>query len=174
VGRLHWREGCENLKYVELKLTKGFVSKVDESDFARITQFKWQSQKTSGDDVYAGASIKDESGKWRRVLLHRFVMNAPRGMVIDHINGDKLDNRKSNLRICNQVVNRLNSKGSGKSKYKGVSLRNRASPWMASIKLPDGEYKNLGSYKNEIDAARAYNEYAKKIYGDLVLLNDLG
>jgi len=160
-------------EYIEFPLTKGFITKIDREDLEGISKFKWQSQRTSKNFVYAGASIKQEDGNWKRISLHRFILNVPKNSVIDHINGDQLDNRKANLRICGQSLNRLNSIGSGKSKYKGVQLRDRLTPWRASIKLSNGKYKHLGSYKTEIEAALAYNKAAKIEYGNRVLLNEI-
>lgn len=100
-------------------------------------------------------------------------MNPPDGMVIDHINGDKLDNRRQNLRICTSADNAKNQKVQenkiGKtSRYKGVYWHKRANKWMARI---GGMY--LGIYHSEIDAALVYNEASKKYHGEFGRINEI-
>jgi hypothetical protein len=106
--------------------------------------------------------------------MHKLIMACPAGKVVDHINGDKLDNRKTNLRICtlnqnskNRVPNR-----SSRSKYKGVDYDTRTNVWRARIRH---NYKHifLGYYINEVDAAAAYNTAAKEYHGEYAKLNDL-
>ncbi len=159
---------------VNLKTSNGHTL-VDEELLPELSQFCWQIRvnKVSG-KRYVGASMKNAAGEWKTVYLHRYIMGLPESDVVDHINGDELDNRRENLRHTNQSVNRLNSrksKSGGTSKYKGVHKRDRKSPWTASIKLPEGKYKNIGSFKTEIEAARAYDAFAKATYGTDVLIN---
>lgn len=158
--------------YIEIELTKGFTAKIDEDDFEKVQQHCWQYQQTSKNHGYAGASIKD-GDKYKRVLMHRFVMNAQKGDIVDHLNRDCLDNRKCNLRITTQKQNKLNSIGFGNVKYKGVHKRNRRLPYVAAIKIPNGKTKNLGSYDSAEKAALAYNEAAYAIYGERVRLNEI-
>src|SRR5579872_5430592 len=89
---------------------------VDDEDFERINKYKW-----SFSGQYAGRS-KKINGKWRIIYMQKFIINTPKGYVIDHINHNKLDNRKENLRICTQQQNTWNSivRSNNKSKEKGI------------------------------------------------------
>ncbi len=105
--------------------------------------------------------------------MHNLIINTPDGMEADHINGNTLDNRRSNLRICTRGQNQRNRRGNlnGTSKYKGVSFKNENKKWVAQI----GFKKNMfiGYYKTEIEAALAYNEAAKKYHGKFARLNKI-
>lgn len=102
------------------------------------------------------------------------IMGAPFGhKEIDHINGDRLDNRKENLRFCTRVQNEMNKPTSrlSSSGYKGV-YRSRSGAWLARIQLKKKKI-HLGTFDNKVDAARAYNEKAKELYGDFAWLNSV-
>ena len=89
-------------------LTKGFGTLIDDEDYEEISQYKWH--VVEGKSVnYAARSGKDETGKPIHILLHRQLMNPPKGMVVDHINGDGLDNRRVNLRVVTHGENIKNS-----------------------------------------------------------------
>lgn len=109
-----------------------------------------------------------ETGK--SVSLPRLILRCPAGFVIDHIDGNTLDNRKSNLRICKQSENRLNTTGKTRrvSRFKGVS-RSR-DKWRAEI-CRDGARVHIGVFLTEEDAAKAYDERAAHLHGDFARLN---
>jgi hypothetical protein len=115
-------------------------------------------------------------GKRKTVYIHRLVTNAPDGLFVDHISGDVLDNRKENLRFCNNQMNSFNRKSTNATGYKGVykskDKKYTKDRYLAYINL---NYKriNLGSYDNAEDAARAYNEKAKELFGEFARLNVL-
>ena len=93
----------------EIKLTKGFSTWVDDEDFERVSQFKWYAHVCGrGTKVYAVRNIR-ENGKQVNYRMHRFVLGLPArsldGLVVDHLNGDGLDNRKANLEIITQTEN---------------------------------------------------------------------
>jgi len=103
--------------------------------------------------------------------LHRLIMNAPDGVDVDHINGNKLDNRKSNLRLCNKTQNNRNSRPkAGTSKYKGVHLF--ANKWRASI-TANRVVLQLGTFCDEDKAALAYNAAARHFFGEFAWLNQV-
>lgn len=102
------------------------------------------------------------------VSLHRELTNAPRGLVVDHINGDTLDNRRANLRVCEQRQNLWNGRPhrDGSSRYRGVSRMRRSGTWRAQI-----QGKHLGFFRSEEDAARAYNVAAVQRFGEFARPN---
>lgn len=101
---------------------------------------------------------------------------APQGLVIDHINGNRLDNRKKNLRFVTMQQNCFNSAkkraGRTSSRYKGVHHRKERNKWVAYISIKRKK-TFLGSFNTEIEAARAYNEAAKREYGEYARLNNI-
>jgi hypothetical protein len=109
---------------------------------------------------------------WKMFGMHRVVMKAPLGMQVDHINHNKLDNQKCNLRLATHQENMWNSKiqKNNKSGYKGVSWRKQCNKWQATIKK---NYKDisLGYYKTKEDAALAYNNAARELFGQFAFLN---
>lgn len=106
--------------------------------------------------------------------VHRTIMNASNGMLVDHINHNKLDNRKTNLRICTNQQNQMNRKSNkvGTSKYKGVSFDKTFGKWRAAIMF-NKKYIHIGRFMCEHEAAKAYNERAKKLFGEFAYLNDI-
>ena len=99
--------------------------------------------------------------KYKTVLMHRVIMDAPKGMDVDHINGNGLDNRKENLRICTRSQNLHNSKkpSTNTSGYKGVIWNKQCRKWQAKIHT-SGKTRHLGLFVGILDAARAYDEAA--------------
>src|SRR3990167_4081188 len=102
-----------------IKLTQGKFVLVDDEDFEWLNQYKWYCQKALSNRFYA----RGQAGKNKKtIFMHRFILNINDKRRIDHMNGDSLDNRKSNLRICTQQQNLFNKKmyKNNKSGYKGV------------------------------------------------------
>jgi hypothetical protein len=150
----------------EIELTKGKVAFVDDDDFEKLTKVSWY-YNTSGYACNKGG-LSDKV-----VYMHRFIMNCPDDMIVDHIDGNKLNNQKENLRIVTYSQNHMNRKVKRKgcsSKYKGVSLDKRCGKWRAYIKK-DGKYIHIGNFDNEIDAAKAYDEKALELFGEYASLN---
>lgn len=116
-----------------------------------------------------------------RKNLARLILDAPRGLVVDHINHDILDNRRENLRLATSSQNsqnKLKTRDNTKySQFKGVCFyaydgKKLARPWRAYIKI-NGKRQWLGYFQTEADAALAYNEKAKELFGEFALLNDI-
>ena len=113
--------------------------------------------------------------------MHREITNAPKGMQVDHINGNTLDNRKENLRVCTRSQNMMNrgKQNNNKSGYKGVSYMKKKDPnyeypkpWRAQIKCPTNQKViHLGCYKYPEQAARAYDKKAIELFGEYAQLN---
>jgi hypothetical protein len=145
-------------------LTKGKVTIVDEADFKWLSQRRWYYHIKG----YAVSTSPKPS-----YLMHRLILNAPKDLQVDHINGDKLDNRRCNLRLCTAVQNRMNvfSYRGTSSEFKGVSWNKRLAKWESHISL-NGK-RHLGFFTNEQDAAQAYNEAASRQFGEFARLNIL-
>ncbi len=167
-----------------IPLTKGLVTTVDDEDFDFLNQWKWYAHK-SRDDIFYAARRNHNHGKIQYIFMHRLIMNTPKGVLCDHSNHDTLNNQKYNLRNCTHVENQRNRKAmDGKtSRYLGVYLQKSQrhtkkyglkvydkGMWKAQI--GDGKKRiHLGSFETEISAALAYNEAAKKYYGEFANLN---
>lgn len=110
----------------------------------------------------------------QNIKLHRIIANAPQNMTVDHINGNKADNRRSNLRICAQAENSRNvrTSKSNTSGYKGVWWHCQNKKWRASITL-NGKPIHLGLYDDKIEAAKAYNKAAIRYHGEFAKLNKI-
>lgn len=149
----------------KLKLSQGKYAIVDDIFYDYLNQWKWY---FSG--RYAVRTPHKQRGG-KVIRMHRVITKAHEGVEVDHINGNKLDNRLTNLRLCTHKENGKNAKLSKRntSGYKGVS---RASPnrWVARIRV-DGELIILGHYENIKEAARAYNEGALRYHGRFARLN---
>lgn len=154
-----------------IPLTKGMVALVDDEDYQLISKYKWYATLNEDGKHYA----KRRTSTKHQVYLHREIMKASSGVEIDHIDGNGLNNQKSNLRYCIRRQNAMNTikrKPSATSKYKGVCWHKGGKKWQSQIH-PSGRSILLGLFKNEIDAAIAYNKAAMKHYGEFARLNNV-
>jgi len=155
----------------QIQLSAGKVATVDDADFDWLSRWKWTYMSS-------GYAYRQEPiGRWwdrklRTVFMHRFIMDAPAGMYVDHINHDTLDNRRCNLRIVTPTQSLRNTRAlrGGTSLFKGVSLQ--SGRWCAEIWV-DGNHMRLGRFLTQKDAARAYNAAAVAHFGEHACLNDL-
>ncbi len=159
-----------------IPLSQGLVALVDDEDFERVSLLKWHAERTKRGQVYAqNTTVKNRY--ITQVRLHRFIMGCCEGdgMVVDHINGNGLDNRRSNLRVCTQSQNMKNQakrRTKTSSQFKGVCWDPKRQQWRATIRLPNKHWE-IGRSKDEVDAARMYNEAAKTYFGEFARLNDV-
>ena len=159
----------------EIILTQGKVALVDDEDFDFINQFKWYAAKQNPINNWYAFRLVYINNKPANIMMHREIIKTPDGMETDHINHNGLDNRRCNLRVCTNYQNQANRKKrmtQSTSKYKGVSWKKSEGRWIANIRI-NGVNKYLGSYKNEKEAALAYNKALNNSFGDFALLNDV-
>ncbi len=154
----------------EIPLTQGKVAIVDDEDYGYLMQWKWRFH--SGGYAVTNTSRKD--GKRKLIYMHRLVMNASEDIQVDHVNRkNKLDNRKENLRLCNQSQNNCNKEGldNSSSLYKGVVCVKPDMSYQMQIALDHKTTSKM--FSNEIAAANYYNHLAKEIHGEFALLNNV-
>ena len=148
----------------------------DEEDEALVLSHNWSLSSRKANTYYAETRITHPSADWymtsagyrrrRRstISLHRLLTNAPKGMVVDHINGNGLDNRRENIRVVTYTEN-LRNRGrdrANQSGYKGVSVSGKTR-WRARIKH-EGKQITIGYFKTPEDAARAYDAKVKELW----------
>jgi len=162
-----------------ITLSNGHVAIVDDEDFEMVSAVKWYAQEAKRKDgtlrVYAVRKIGRPDGSRELVLLHRVITGAPKGMEVDHADGNALNNCRSNLRVCTKHENQRNQRPQGgrSSALKGVSWHKRDKAWCASIKIGDKQ-KWLGKFLSEAAAGLAYDRAAVAAYGEFARTNGLG
>ncbi len=158
----------------EIRLTQGKVALVDDEDFERINLNKWCAHKDGkSGKFYAVRNAKMIRPLRKTIYMAREVINAPDGIGVDHIHfDDTLDNRKSNLRLATSAQNGWNrgKPANNTSGFKGVSWFAQTRRWQAKIKL-NGKSIGLGYFDSAESAARAYDESARKYYGEFAVTN---
>ena len=170
--RRHRKVGNDLMKTIEL--SQGKVTLVDDEDYRWLRQISWYAALIGGnyrDHWYAVTTDKAHH------KMHRVIMRAPPGMVVDHIDGDGLNNQKTNLRIVSVAQNAVNRRKSKRargvvptSKFKGVNFYATSGRWVARIQR-NRVNTHLGYFDVEEDAARAYDEAAKSLHGEFACLN---
>lgn len=162
--------------WVEFPLTKGKVALVDVADLLVLARYRWKASLL-GRHWYAERSVH-VGGKRKNERMHRWIMQPPPGLVVDHINHDTLDNRRSNLRIATvsqNTANRRHTRPSmSRGKYVGIcqpvdnrpGRDGRPCRWRADCQ---GRY--IGSFDTPEEAARAYDAVAREVFGEFAMLN---
>lgn len=160
----------------EIQLTQGYVALVDDDDYEFLSQYKWHLDRHPH-NLYAKRNSLASEGLGRRMRfpMHRIIMKVTdKNIVIDHKDGNGLNNQKSNLRICSHPQNMMNRKPNknGVSRYKGVYYDKDAKRWRAGVALNNRTY-SVGRFKTEIEAAMAYNKKALELYGEFAQINKI-
>ena len=163
----------EEKKMAKIPLTQGQTALVDDEDLERLSQHKWYARRDRN-TFYAGRHTprNPETGKRHMILMHREVIGAQLGEEVDHVNGDGTDNRRANLRICNKAQNQMNRQKQCEtsSKFKGVGWHKQHARWQARI-MHKGQHIHLGYSLDEIEAAEAYDDKAREMFGQYARLN---
>jgi hypothetical protein len=155
-----------------IPLSRGKWALISDEDFERVNAYKWCCDRNGYACRMVHIATVDGIRSRRKVMLHRFILDAPVGMEVDHANHNKLDNRRVNIRLATKTQNRANARPrtTGSSKYKGVSWHRRDGGWCAGIHI-NSATKFLGVYKDEAAAARVYDAAAYAAWGDYAFLN---
>lgn len=155
----------------KIVLPCGAVVLVDASDLEAVNQHRWR-MNGRNKKPYAHCSVYSD-GTRRYMSMHRLILNAPAGLEVDHVNGDGLDNRRSNLRLATHRENGRNVKArKGKEiPFKGVSDIKRGIKRYSAVIKVDGVRFRLGYHATPEDAARAYDHAAAKHFGQFAFLN---
>jgi hypothetical protein len=148
---------------MEIPVGRGKFVLVDADDFEILSQYSWYCSRQG----YAVRNTSRKQGKRTLVRMHRQITNAHDSIEVDHINGNKLDNRKKNLRLCRREDNAKNLPiySNNKSGHKGVSLHKSTGKWQAYINV-NKKRIYLGLFKNKKEAVKVYNDAAEKYFGE--------
>lgn len=154
----------------EISLTQGYVALVDDEDYEELSQYRWY-VRVNNHHRYASRKIKVE-GKWVEIHMHRCLLSAPDNLLVDHVDGNGLNNVRANLRLATKSGNNQNSRmrKDNTSGYKGVNWSKEHSGWRAEIKI-DGKSKFLGYFQCPIEAAKIRDKAALELHGEFALLN---
>lgn len=173
---LQWPSGWKRMPegHVEITLQEwSGPALVDADDALWLMNFTWYAHR-QGNNIYARTDVHAE-GKKRTYLMHRLIMGAKRGQIVDHREGNGLDNRKAMLRFATTAENSANGakRGTdGHSGFKGVTndKRRTTKPWLAQI-TKNYRHTNIGSFSDELTAAAAYDLMAMKLHGPFARTN---
>ncbi|MBM3536051.1 MAG: endonuclease [Alphaproteobacteria bacterium] len=158
-------QGCQSFR--RILLTQCYFTIVDGEDFEVLNQVPWCVLR-SRDGRRQYAMRRSDN---RHLFMHRVITGAPKGLDVDHINGNGLDNRRANLRICTRSQNLQNKpRRPGTSRFKGVSWNVRDHVWYAYVNV-NKSVVSLGSFQDEVEAARTYDAAALKHFGPQARLN---
>lgn len=145
-----------------IPLAEGSYAYVDAADYEWLSQWKWH--------LCSGYAARHDKGK--TVLMHRMIMQPPKGMLVDHADGNRSNNCRFNLRVCTRGENQRNlrkHRGS-RSQFKGVYYDKRRDKIYAQYSF-EGKVRRLGCFENEVDAARAYDYAVVGAFGEFARLN---
>lgn len=133
----------------KIRISQGKKVIVDDEDYERVSEWKWSFH-------HSGYVVRGKP----QISLHRFVMNAPKGVFVDHINRNRLDNRKENLRLATNRQNQFNS-----LKNDGVHWRGDREAWIVRMNV-DGHKKYIGYFRDKKDAEEARRQASLKYHGE--------
>ncbi len=152
-----------------IQLSRGKNTLVDQDDFGRLARWSWHAFRS---DRPGSLGPEHWYARGSHQWMHRLLAGATDEHHVDHRNGDGLDNRRENLRLCSKTENKRNVRTSwGGSRYKGVSFEPSRNKWKVAIMGADRKRIRIGRFESETDAARAYDEAAIREYGAFACTN---
>lgn len=151
----------------EIPLTRGMVALVDEADFELASRFSWRATRNPKSRTWYARCDRGGAAIW----LHRLLLDAPSGVLVDHIDHDGLNNRRNNIRLATSAQNQAHCRRhrDARSQYKGLWLE-RSGRWVAEI-YSQGKKHRLGTFDSEEIAARAYDAAAIQLHGSFAIVN---
>lgn len=157
----------------------GLAVIIDDEDYTKISRYRWHLMKIAEQEnglFYFKTSMKiNEDIGYKDILLHRFIIGCvyKDGLIVDHINHNTLDCRRSNLRVCTHKQNSHNARiyRNKSNPYKGVRLERRTGRWQARITDSNGIRVALGTYSTPEDAAKAFDKAAILYQGEFAVTN---
>lgn len=155
----------------QIPLSRGMFATVDDSDFEWLSQWKWYAHKRLN-YFYAARNEPVCSKKQKQVSMHRVILNvSDPNTIVDHKDGNTLNNCRNNIRICSKSQNNMNKKLStnNSSGFKGVCWFKPRKRWAANISI-NKKHICIGYFKSKEEAAQAYAEAAKKYHGEFANL----
>lgn len=168
-----------------IQLTRGKVTTVDDSDYQELAQHSWYAMKTKQPGLFYAArstwELVDGKRKKGCVLMHRQLMKADEAQLVDHRNGDGLDNQRGNLRLCSNAENLRNRRRPRRGcshRWRGYTfVSGKSKPWRAQAAVGElrangsRRLRSLGYFVTEEEAAHAYDKAVKAVYGAFASLN---
>jgi hypothetical protein len=150
-----------------IRLRGGVSTYLDDADYDRAKNYRWHKTQNG----YAAGFVV-EQGVRKRVYLHRWLLEAQPGQIVDHIDGNKLNNRRSNLRLVTRSQNQANRRHNrnSRSRYKGVTWHKRRGMWMARIQVR-GRRITIGYFVDPLQAAYEYDAFARTFFGEYARVN---
>jgi len=148
---------------------RGIDLLLDEEDKHLLYEYRWFKQRDRDGNVYLSSFLTKDKVRTKNVKLHRLIIGCKIGEMVDHINGNTMDNRKSNLRLCTFSQNRVNAKKqkNNTSGYPGVTLDKRSNKWHAQI-CKDKRWHSCGYWNTPEQAYEAYLKKGKELYGEFI------
>lgn len=156
----------------KIRLSMGMEAKVDDSDFPWLSEYKWHAHKNrTGVGFYAQHCESLGKKKYATVIMHRAIMNCKKGEIVDHKDGDGLNNQKRNLRLCTHQNNQRNARMKRWKlvPFKGVTINQ--GKFLAQIKTSPGKQKHIGRFETAQEAAKAYDQMARVLFGEFACTN---
>lgn len=158
-----------------IPLNGGKFALVDIEDLPKLGKWKWHFHHTGYVVRNRYLGFIDGKHKFKHERLHRVIMGNPKDKMVDHVNGDKLDNRKSNLRVTDNAHNKANGRlyRTNKTGYKGVHQAISGRYFAVISKGGNDGNIHLGTFDTAREAAKAYNKAAAKKWGEFARLNEV-
>lgn len=153
---------------MDIPLTQGKFCQIDPEDWPLVSAYKWYAAKTTGDKWYAHATPLDGDRRKTKIKMHNLILGCK---WVDHVDENGLNNKRRNLRPCNNPQNQQNTSGrGGSSRFKGVSWNTKRREWLVQFRC-HGKYYFIGWFDDEEQGARAYDAAILPLAGEFARLN---